>query len=186
MREPAGRPWLRFLVLGIAVVGLGGGCGYTTRPGLPSYLRTIYVKPFTNKVDLTRLTTDSQRLPLYRHGLEADVTSEVINRFQFTGLLRPAGANAADTRMEGELVEFRRDPLTYNASSQVEEWRLNLVVNLRFYDLHANSLMWEELGFMGDTTYFTQGPNAESETAALDRAVKDLARRVVERTIESW
>ncbi len=169
------------------VYGLwSSGCGYTTRPGLVSYLRTVYVKPFTNSVDFTALESDSQRFPLYRHGMEADVTNAVINRFQFTGLMRPAGPSGADSRLEGELVEFRRDALRYNDSQQVEEWRLNIVVNLRFYDLHTNALLWQEERFTGDTTYFVLGPNAESESGALARATEDLAKRVVERTVESW
>ncbi len=162
------------------------GCGYTARPGLVSYLKTVYIKPFVNKIDLAQLPTNYQRFPIYRHGMESDLTTAVINRFQFTGLMRPAGPTTADSRLEGELVAFRRDPLRYNASQQVEEWRLNVVVNLRFYDLHTNTLMWEEQGFTGDTTYFALGSNAESEAKALDRAMQDLARRVVERTVENW
>ncbi|MBI4353929.1 MAG: hypothetical protein HY595_01700 [Candidatus Omnitrophica bacterium] len=163
------------------------GCGYTTRPGLASYLRTIHVKPFVNKIDLTQLTTGANRFPLYRHGMETDVTKSVLNRFQFTGLLRPAGAEKADCRLEGELVEFRRDALRYDADQKVEEWRLNVVVNLKFYDLHIDPAApaWEET-LTGDTTYFERGSKAESESAALDRAIQDLARRVVERVVENW
>jgi len=177
------------LIIGLwsLVSGLwSGGCGYTTRPGLASNLRTVYIEALVSKIDLTQLTTDYHRFPLYRPGMESDVTSAIINRFQFTGLLRPASPQAADSRLEGELVEFRRDALRYNASQQVEEWRLSVVVNLRFYDLHDNTLLWQEDRLTGDATYFALGPNAETEARALDRAIQDLARRVVERTVESW
>lgn len=165
------------------------GCGYTTRPGLPSHLRTIYVKPFVNKIDVTVLSTGNERFPIYRHRMEVDLTNAVISRYQFTGLLRPASIERADARLEGELITFRRDALRYNASQQVEEWRLNIVVNLRFIDQKSGEVMWEESGFTGDTTYFAiaSGTNAaESETSALDRAITDLARRVVERSVENW
>ena len=165
---------------------LCAGCGYTTRPGLPSYLRTVYVKPFTNQIDVTALTTNYQRFPIYRHAMEVDLTKAVLNRYQFTGLLRPGTEHGADSRLEGELVEFRRDALRYNASQQVEEWRLSVVVNVRFYDLRMNTVMWEEGRLTGDTTYFELGPNAESESAALDRAITDTARRIVERTVGNW
>ena len=165
---------------------LSASCGYTTRLGLASYLKTVYVKPVVNTIDFTTLATDYQRFPIYRHGMETDITNAIINRFQFTGLLRPAGPRDADSRLEGELVEFRRDALRYDASQQVEEWRLSVVVNLRFYDRHANTLLWEENQFTGEATYFALGPNAESEATALDRAVKDLARRIVEHSVENW
>jgi hypothetical protein len=169
-----------------AILLLAGGCGYTTRPGLASHLRTIYVKPFVNKIDVTRLTTTDDRFPIYRHRMEVDLTNAVLNRYQFTGLLRPATAARADCRLEGELVEFRRDALRYDASQQVEEWRLNVVVNLRFVDQTTQTLLWEEQRFTGDTTYFARGANTETEAQALDRAITDLARRIVERSVESW
>lgn len=162
------------------------GCGYTTRPGLAPHLKTVYVKPFVNKIDVTQLTTSDGRFPIYRHRMEVDLTNAVISRYQFTGLLRPATAERADCRLDGELVEFRRDALRYTASQQVEEWRLNVVVNLRFVDQTTQTVLWEESRFTGDTTYFALGANAESESAALDRAITDLARRIVERSVEDW
>ena len=78
---------------------LSQGCGYTTRPGLPAHLRTIYVKPLINKIDITRLTTGDERFPIYRHQLEVDITKAIIDRYQFTGLLRPARLERADCRL---------------------------------------------------------------------------------------
>ena len=173
-------------VLAAACSVLIGGCGYTTRPGLASHLKTVYVKPFANKIDVTLLSTADGRFPLYRHRMEVDLTNAVLSRYQFTGLLRPSTPERADCRLEGELTQFRRDALRYDANAQVEEWRLNLVVNLRFIDQTQNTVLWEEEGFTGDTTYFVTGTNAESETSALDRAVTDLARRIVERSVENW
>ena len=170
------------LVLGL----LAAGCGYTTRPGLAPHLKTVYVKPFTNKIDVTLLTSGNERFPIYRHQMEVDISRAVVNRFQFTGLLRPARSERADSRLEGELLDFHRDPLRYSSSSEVEEWRLNITVNLRFVDQTTGEVLWEEPSFVGDTTYFAIGPNAESEARALDRAITDVARRIVERTVESW
>jgi hypothetical protein len=165
---------------------LAPGCGYTTRPGLSPHLKTVYVQPFANKIDITRLSAGHERFPIYRHQMEVDLTRAVINRFQFTGLLRPARIEQADARLEGELIEFRRDALRYDTNSQVEEWRLSLIVNLKFIDQTHGTVIWEEPGFIGDTTYFALGPNAESESRALDRALSDLARRIVERAVENW
>ena len=165
---------------------LAAGCGYTTRPGLASHLRTVYVKPFVNKIDITEFTPGHAELLFYRHGMEVDLTKAVLSRFQITGLLRPATLERADSRLEGELLEFRRDALRYDSNQQVEEWRLGLVVNLRFYDQTTNTLLWEENPLVGDTTYVAIGTNAESEATALDRAMTDLARRVVERAVENW
>lgn len=180
----------RFCAVGclLSAVGclLAASCGYTVRPSLAPHLRTVYVQPFANKIDLARLPTRDQRFPVYRHQMEVDLTNKVVGRYQFTGLLRPARQERADARLEGELVAFHRDALRSDASQAVEEWRLNLVVNLRFYDQTVGTLLWEEEQFIGDTTYFVSGPKAESESSALDRAITDLARRIVERTVEHW
>jgi hypothetical protein len=170
----------------VAGVMLAAGCGYTTRPGLAPHLRTIYIKPFTNQIDISRITTNVERFPIYRHRMEVDLTNAVIERYQFTGLLRPISAERADCRLEGDLLEFRRDALRYDASQRIEEWRLSLVVNLRFVDQTTQTVLWEESGFVGDTTYFTLGVKAESEDSALNRAITDLARRIVERSVEDW
>ena len=170
----------------VACCVLMAGCGYSTRPGLPSNFRTVYIKPLLNKIDLTELGNDYQPFPIYRPGMETTLTSAIVSRFQFTGLLRPSSPGQADTRIEGELMEFRRDPLRFNASQQVEEWRLNVVANVRFYDQRNNALIWEEERMTGDTTYFALGTKAEGESAALDRAIQDFARRVVERSVENW
>jgi hypothetical protein len=183
--RPSGRAGARRLAVVLSALA-AAGCGYTTRPGLASHLRTVHVKPFANKIDVTQLTTRDGRFPLYRHRMEVDLTNAVISRYQFTGLLRPSTPDRADCRLEGEVVQFRRDALRYDANSQVEEWRLNLIVNLRFIDQTTNTVLWEEDGFTGDTTYFALGSNAESETSALDRAITDLARRIVERSVENW
>ncbi len=179
-------PWGMLCALSALCALPASGCGYTTRPGIAPHLRTVYVKPFTNKIDIAALATGDHRFPIYRHAMEVDLTKAVLDRYQLTGLLRPARAETADARLEGDLLAFRRDALRYDASQQVEEWRLTLVVDLKFYDQTKNELLWVEPGFTGDTTYFATGSQAESESAGIDRAITDLARRIVERSVEDW
>jgi len=40
--------------------------------------------------------------------------------------------------------------------------------------------------FTGNTSYFTTGTQAKSEATAVNDALTDLARRIVERTVEQW
>ena len=65
------------------------GCGYTTRPGIAAHLKTIYVKPFVNKIDVTRLSSGDERFPIYRHQMEVDLTRAVIDRLYKEGAGRP-------------------------------------------------------------------------------------------------
>jgi hypothetical protein len=150
--------------------------------------RTIYVVPFVNKIDITKETDAAHKYKIYKPMLETEITNAVINKFLFDGNLRPAQKESADLILKGELVEFRRDPLRYTDSDEVEEYRLNLVVNISLWNNKENKLIWEETGFTGDTTYFalTTNPQYKSDDRAINDAISDLARRIVERAVEQW
>lgn len=165
------------------------GCGYTTRSMISNKFKTIYVVPFVSKVDITNESYAANKYKIYKPMLETDITKIITNKFLFDGNLRPTKQDYADLILKGELVEFRRDPLRYTENDEVEEYRLNLVVNISLWDKKENKLVWEENGFTGDTTYFTSFTTAgvvKSEDVAINDALSDLARRVVERTVEDW
>lgn len=168
-----------------------GGCGYTTRSMISDKYRTIYITPFASKIDITQETYSGSQYRLYKPGLETDVSKEVINKFLFDGNLKPVKKDSADLILKGELIEFRRDPLSYDDNDQVAEYRINVLVNLSLWDTKESKPVWEENGFTGYTTYFTSFATGTSITrktddAAVIDAVKDLARRIVERTVEEW
>ncbi len=121
--------------------------------------------------------------------LESDVTRAVINKYLFDGNLRPVKSENADLILKGELTEFRRDPLRYTNNDEVEEYRINIRVNLNLWNTKENILVWQENNFTGDFTYFTSFSKAgipKSDDQAVTDAVADLARRIVERTVEEW
>ncbi len=162
------------------------GCGYTTRSLISNKFRTIYITPFVNKIDITRDTDVANRYKINRPMLETEITKSAVNKFLFDGNLKPVKQENADLTLKGELVEFRRDPLRYTDNDDVEEYRLNLVVNIKLWDNKEDKLVWEENGFTGDTTYFVSGSQAKSENTAINDAVADLSRRIVERAVEQW
>ncbi len=172
-------------LLGYWVIGLAG-CGYTTRSQIAGPWRTIYVQPFANKIDITDEKADRQRYRTYHPFLESDLTKSVVDRLILDGNLRIVREKDADLVLSGELIDYIRDPVRYDADSEVEEYRITLVVKISLKDTKKNELLWEEDNFMGDTTYFTTGGLAKTEDSALDSAIADLARRIVERTVEGW
>lgn len=169
----------------LLVLSVAAGCGYTFRGNLPARLQTVYIQPFKNSIDLTSEPTNLNQYKIYRPRMETDLTDRIVDRFQFEGSLRPAGPDQADTMLVGELVAFRREPLRFARTGDVEEFRLSIVVNAELRDLQHHTVMWHEQ-IVGDTTFFERGALAESEVTALDRAMDDVARRLVERTIEDW
>jgi len=147
---------------------------------------TVYVKPFENRIDITDETYAANKYRIYRPFLETDITKAVRDKYLFDGNLRPYAEENSDLLLEGQLIEFARNPLRYDDNDEVSEYRLNLTVDLRLYETREKRLVWEEKGFTGSTTYFTTGSQAKSESAAINEAMSDLARRIVERTVEQW
>ena len=166
-----------------AAVFLGGaGCGYTTRSALPSHFKTVAVEPFANKIDYMSAGTRQIYVPL----LEVKVRDAVIDRFLFDGNLRLSEADTADLVLTGELVRYERSALRYTDDNDVQEYRVHVVVSLVMKDRRHDAVLWREPRFAGTATYFVAGPLAATESAALEEATLDLARRIVERTVEDW
>jgi hypothetical protein len=164
------------------------GCGYSTRSLITQSYQTINVRPFPSKIDITSETSVARQYKTYHPLLENDITREVINQFILDGNLRLAKQEEADLILQGELIDYRKDVLRYTGTDdeEVEEYRISIVVNVKLYDTSSQTTLWEVNSLVGDTTYFTQGAQAQSESSAINEAVKDLARRVVDRVVDVW
>ena len=174
------------LVMFTALFFALSGCGYTTKSLLPSDIKSIYVASFANDIKITAEQTDLRMYRGYRPGMEVELTTAVINRFLYDGNLKIEQESKANLILHGDLVDFKRDALRYDASDNVEEYRIKLIVNMEMENVRTGKLMWSEKGFAGETTYRTSGSLAKTENAAINDAVSDLARRIVERTVEVW
>lgn len=157
-------------------------CGYTTRSTLASHLRSIHIESFVNNVSYT---TEGRR-NLYFPLLEIDTRNAIIDRFQFDGNLKIAKPEDADLILKGELTGYDRNVLRFTDNDDVEEYRVYIYVSLELYDTRTQQVKWTEGRFTGEATYFFSGPLATSEESAVDEAIEDLARRIVERTVEDW
>lgn len=171
-----------FLVSALAV----SGCGYTTRSLLPSNLKTIYVDNVKNGIKVTAEQDELRMYRGYRPGMETDITKAIIDGFIFDGNLSIAPEEKSDLVLKTTLVDYKRDSLRYDANDNVEEYRIKLVIDMQLVETKTGNVLWTEKGFAGETTYRLFGPGAQSENEALVNAEADLARRVVERTIEAW
>ena len=175
----------------LCLLFLTTGCGYTTRSMLSGKYKTIYITPFLNKVDITQEAYSANKYRIYRPMLETDITKKVINKYLFDGNLKPVKEGLADLVLKGELIEYRKDPVSYTSNSDnVTEYRININVNLSLWDKQEDKLVWAENNFNGNYSYFTSFASGNviqvPEETAVTNAVEDLARRIVERTVEQW
>ena len=176
---------LKRLIVLFSVIFFVAGCGYTTRSLLPSEFKTIYVENFVNKIDVTAESSDVRMYRGYRPGMEIEVTKAIRDKFLFDGNLKVSDSKDADLILKGDFVDFRNEALRYDRSDNVLEYRIRLVVNMQM-QTKDGKVRWAENNFAGEQLYRTTGALSKSETSAIKDAADDLARRVVERTIEEW
>ncbi len=158
------------------------GCGYTTGSLLPSNFRTIHIDAFKNKIGYLNENSRELYIPL----LENKVHDSIIVRFQNDGHLKVERDGQTDLVLKGELIRFEREELRVNNDQNVTEYRLRVTVNIALVDPSENKEIWKENSFAGEATYYLTGPQSKSESAALEDALTDLSRRIVERTLENW
>jgi len=170
------------LVLGLF---LFFGCAYTPVEILPKHIKTIAVPTLINKTA--------------RYGIESKLTDAVIEEFIRDGHLSISKKEEADAILTGEIVTYVLEPLSYDATEVVEQYKLWVVVNLSFRDLTTEEVLWEEKresidgnligGIEGDVRYYVTpkaGRTVETEEEAQDRLVVELADRIVRRTVYGW
>ncbi len=171
----------------LALCAALAGCGYTTKSLLPEDIKRIHIAPVKNAIDLSSENSGKDHFRVYRPGLEVELTNAIINRFIFDGNLRVTSrADDADAIVEAKLVDYRRDALRYTESDDIEEYRVNVVLDVSVYRASNHQILWQDTGLAGDTTFFVAGQRAATEDEAAAKAVEDAARRVVEKTLELW
>ena len=174
------------ILLSLLVCAVLSSCGYNTTSMLAKEYDSVHVGNFANKIDPSKEISDKRSNYTYRPGLETDITRSVIDRFIFDRNIAIKSEPEAALLLKGALIDLREYPLSYDKSDNIEEFRIELYVSIELYDNRTDKLIWKEPSFMGQSTYTVSGPNAKTESQALNDAVKDLAQRVVERTVEAW
>jgi len=161
------------------------GCGYTTKAVLPSGVKSIHVEIFKNNIDITKEISAKDEYEVYRPNLEVDLRDAIVERVFLDGHLKLESRDCADSILEGEILQFRKDPLRYQ-NEDITEYKISLVCDIRLRDSKGLDILLEEHNIIGDTTYFTTGSLQKSETTALNNASKDLARKIINRIVENW
>lgn len=178
--------FLKLSIILFSLILVSSGCGYTTRSLLPSQFKSIYIDNFTNNIKVTEESSDQRMYRGYKPGMEIDVTNHIRNKYAFDGNLKVADEKNANLILKGELVDFRNEALRYDRSNNIEEYRIRMVINMELIDVKTGKTRWKETSFAGESLYNPTGGLQKTEDQAISDAEDDLARRVVERTVEEW
>jgi hypothetical protein len=183
MRLRRNKRCLWFMVYGLWA--LIAGCGYTAKVILPDNIKTVHVELFQNRIDITKEVSVKDKYEVYRPDFEVDLRDALVNRIFLEGHMKIADKKAADGILEGDIIQYRKDPLRYQ-NEIVEEYRISLVCNIRLIDSDGQKILLEKKNITGDAVYFTRGNLQKTEAEALNDAMADLSRRIVDGIVENW
>jgi hypothetical protein len=175
----------RLLIIGCLLFVTISGCGYAAKTILPDNIKTVHVDTFKNSIDITKEVSAKDKYEVYRPNLEVDLRDAIVNRIFLDGNLKIVDKASSDAVLEGEIKQYRKDPLRYQ-NEVVQEYRISIVCDIKLINQKDSKVLFEEENLTGDTTYFTTGPLLKTETSALSDAMSDLARRIINRIVENW
>ncbi len=163
-------------LLGMALIllTLTGCVGYQLGSTLPPDVKAIYVQLFINKCNE----------PL----LEIDTTNATIAEFQNDGTLRIVPKGEADVLLEATLNAMTLTPLRYDQTmdkTEPNEYRLTIGVSFVLRRVKTREIM-SEASVVGESTFVFVGNLNSSKRAAIPAASEDLAKRIVEKVVETW
>lgn len=165
----------RWVVVLAALWSVAGGCGYSFRGNLPGHIQTVAVPIFKNKTQ--------------EPAIENSITSAVISAFSNSGKLRVVPREQADSLLEGEIVGYQIQSLSFDSRINVREYRLLVTLNIEFRDLRQGTMLWRQEGVQERADFRVQGQVSETigrEEGAVRQAAIDIGRRIVNLAVDRF
>ncbi len=170
----------------LALITIVPACGYHfSRTGgiVPEGVKTISIPVFFNGTN--------------EPYVDVEVTQAVVEEFLTDGRLRVVSLEDADLALRGRITKYEVIPLSYNLQSNVQQYRVHLVVEAVLEDLRAKKILWQERriesSFISDYTvsYDATGKADITATkigkdAAIKKAGQDIAWTLRSRVLEGF
>lgn len=172
---------LKLMMLGGMSLAVLSGCGagesgvYQPKTLLlPPHIRFIAVRPFVNKTQF--------------FGLEDKLLLRVSEEFIRDGRLPFVNDEGqADGVVAGEIVRYMKDPISFDENNVAAEYKLWVIINLRFIDRVNKQVLWEEPRMEQSYRYFVETkPGGITEEQARELLWDLFARDIVKRCIEGF
>lgn len=149
-------------------------CGpYTFNPNLPGHIKSVAIPIFKNP-------------RTFKYGIERKITTALVDAFVRDGTLDVANEDEADAKLAGEIISYKKEALSYDVSESVKEYNLVVVVSVSFIDLTTGQVLYQDPNVYQAVSYYAVGPKSETEDEALERLAEELARKIVNRTLQGW
>jgi hypothetical protein len=162
--------------LGLILVAiLVAGCGYSTRGSLPDHIKTVAVPIFKNRT--------------LEPGVESAITSGVVNAFSSGGRVKVVPIDEADAILQGEVVGYSLDGLSFDTNANVRAYRLRLVLNVEFRDVRRSAMLWRQEGLSETSDFQVAGQVSDTIArgqGAVQQAAAEIGRKVVNLAVDRF
>ena len=124
--------------------------------------------------------------------VDVEVTKAVVQEFLSDGRLKIVSSETADLLLKGTVTKFEISPLSYTTDSYVQQYSVNVALQVSLEDVKTHKIVWQEsgLGSVFVTSYaVTIGDITSTKTAkeaALKKAAKDVASTLRSRVLEGF
>ena len=147
-------------------------CNYGFRGGgFPSHVRTVFIEPFDN------------RSPQY--DLEHQLATKLYDRIPSSLGLQPAGREAADAIISGEVVGYDDAAQAYRSGDPTGGLTHQVRVSIRaqIVDVKRNVIIWRSDRITGRGQY---DPTSQSDEDGRSAALDDVIRQILDQAQSRW
>ena len=164
---------LRF-VLAAGILLAFSGCGvYSTHSGrVAASLQRVTVPYLENRSS--------------EPGIEIELTESIIAALQADNTLKVVDPDDAQSELSGDVVGYRRRPVFTTRELQVDEYQVQIVVELTFTDLVSGKPVFAKKRFTGTGNFILDDPAGTTESTARQEAAEQIVRDVVASVTEDW
>lgn len=157
------------------LVGISGllGCGvYSTSSGrVDERIRRVAV-PY-----LDNLSTEPN--------IEIQLTASIIEALQDDNTLKVVDEGDADTILKGKVVRYRLKEVFATASQQVNEYQIQILVELELVMNATGEKIFEKKRITGSGNYILDDPDLTEADARLEAAA-EIVREILALVVEDW
>jgi hypothetical protein len=155
------------LLVGLCLLSMLNGCGYSSSTLLREDVRSVAIPVFNNKT--------------WRHGLEVELTQEVVEEIKRRTSLRIASAGSAETILRGALVGYEEDVVTKSEEDVILLKRVAVEVQFQWVDARTGRALAKKSTLTEVRTLST----ARSEQL-VSSIFRDVAESMVEKMERDW
>ncbi len=156
-------------------------CGYHATPVggiVPENTKTIAIPVFINGTN--------------EPYIDIEITKAVVEEFLTDGRLQVVSTESADLVMRGRVIRFDLVPLSYSVDSYVQQYMINVAVNVSIEETKSRKVLWQERGL--STVFVSSYPVALGDITttkiakdgAVKNASKDIASTIRSRVLEGF